>query len=185
MPEYERDIRRLPPARLSPNDFRQIETALGPEYTPAQGGKISWDFFRSKRNNSSDSLTELLAEVENKPRVYDFRIVAEDEKTLMRISGDDDGCWIEYESSEDRVGDTLQKVRQIEGIFREHKRITNYLPNFAAVFRRPALDVGQPAFTVHLSRDDIIQGIITRWLSNMLTGSTGFLAGLILGWRFL
>lgn len=171
MPEYERDTRRLPAARLSPTEFRQIGRALR-VYDDDPNGRISWDFFRGKRNHSAETLEEVLSEVEDKKGINEFEIVAEDEASRITVAGDDDGCFLAYETAEPSLARTLEIVRNIQGIFDEHRRLTNRLPNWIAPWRRPALLVGQPTYTIHLSRDEIIQGIVTRWISNVLTALT-------------
>jgi len=184
MPEYEHAFRRLPPARLSSNEFREIESILGDEYR-VPDASVAWSFVKGRRTNSADSLDAVLAEIETKQGICEFEIAAENEHTSITITGDDDGCFIEYESSEAELGRTLQKVRAIEAIFREHKRITAYLPNFAAALRRPALDIGQPAITLHLSRDEIIQGVLTRWLATVFAAPISFALGVLTGWLVL
>jgi len=184
VPEYEHDFRRLLPARLSPSEFREIETILGDEYR-VPGASVTWSFARRRRTNSADNLDAVLAEIEDKRGISEFEIAAQDEHTSVTISGDDDGSFIAYESSEADLGRTLQKVRAIEAIFREHKRITAYMPNFTAALRRPALDVGEPAITLHLSRDEIIQGVLTRWLATVFAAPISFALGLLTGWLVL
>jgi hypothetical protein len=180
MPEYEHDFRRVAPARLSSSEFREIESILGDEYR-APNASVAWSFAKGRRTNSADSLDAVLAEIEAKRGICEFEIAAENEHTSITITGDDDGCFIAYESSQAELGRTLQKVRAIEAIFREHKRITAYLPNFAAALRRPALDIGEPAITLHLSRDEIIQGVLTRWLATVLTAPISFVLGFFIG----
>jgi hypothetical protein len=178
VPEYEHDEVRLSPARLSPNEFREIESALGAEYKDV----TTWDFYRGSRNHSSPNLDEVLSEMEGMPAPRSFKVNAEDDDSSITVYGDDDGCWLDYTCTKERTGSTREKVRIIKSIFRDHRRYSNYLPNWPPAFRRPTLDIGE-RFTVQLSRDEIIQGIITRSVSNGLTALVAFGLGLLAGWR--
>lgn len=172
------------PLACRPTSSERFDSILGHEYR-GEDASLSWDFYRRERSNSSEELEQVLGEVQDKRGIRHFEVVAEDEETRITLTGGDDGCRIDYEASERRLGDTLRKVRAIEGVFREHRRWTTYLPNWPAALRRPAIAVGQPTFTLRLSRDEIIQGVITRWISSLLTGMTSFGLGLVIGWRLL
>jgi hypothetical protein len=180
MPEYANDTIRLSPAHLAPADFRQIDAILGPEFH-GEDASLSWDFYRRNRNNSSANLDEVLEEVRDKKGVAQFKVTAENDEARITLTGDDDGCWLEFESSEAAHGNVLQKVHAISGLFRERKRVTAHLPNVQPWMRRPKLAVGQPSLTIMLSRDEIIQGVITRWLAMVLGLPLSFLGGLITG----
>jgi hypothetical protein len=181
MAEYGHGSRRLPPARLSPIEFHEIDSILGDEYKN-EDASLSWDFYRRDRSNSSENLEEVLREVEDKKGIHYFEVVAEDAQTRITISAGDDGCQIDYEAPEAHLGKVLGKVRAIEAIFREHRRWTAHLPNWPAALRRPALNVGQPAFTIRLSRDEIIQGVLTRWLAMVFGLPVAFGFGVFTGW---
>jgi len=178
--EYVHGSRRLPAAHLTPAEFRLIDTVLGAEYrTP--DATVTWEFFRGKgqRTNSSEDLNEILNEVADKKGIYSFRVYAEDERTSIEIKGGPPGTQLTYDAAEDLLARTLDKVHRIKGIFRENGRaIVGKIPTVS----RPKLSVGQPIWTIKVSRDEIIQAVVTRWLITILTAPVSFAFGLMLGW---
>lgn len=178
MPKYEHRTRILPPARLSAADFKAIEQSLGAEFSSS----TTWSFWdHQSLNITNKSLDDLLDEVSDVVGLTDFEIDAESPDASITISAGEAGCILEYDTSHALGVEIAAKARAIEGIFRDRKRFTAYLPNFPSAFRRPAIELGLPRRGINVSRDEIIQGILTRWLSALLTAPITFGIGVLVG----
>jgi len=123
---------------------------------------------------------ELSLEIEDKESDIEFALWVESDRSYLL-----------YECKRSEEGDLEDLANTIQGLFLKNKRWTSHIPNLIAhprrLFRSPKFTFGQhrPSVWTNLSWQTIIEGVITRWLSNVLTGLTGFLIGLALGWRFL
>ena len=185
MPKFESRTRFLPPARLSRTEFKAIEEAIGPEFP----GSREWNFWSGHTNITNTSLEEILDEVKDIRHLTDFEFAVKSPDADITLSAGSEGCILEYECSQALLGTISAKVRTIEGIFRDNRRRTAYIPRpitslplVKHIAAGPSFQVGAPGFQLTLDWNVIWQNVVTNWLSHFGTALISVVLGIILGW---
>lgn len=177
--------RILPAVRLSVDELKAIEQALGVEFSES----TEWNFWASHTAVSNKDLDAALEEAQDVRGLTDFEIIADSPDASITISGGTDGCFLEYQHSYALRANVTAKARAIEGIFRGSRRRTAYVPSpvtalpvIKGACRSPAIKIGAPGFRLEIEWSKVAQTVITNWLSHLGTALIAFGIGLAVGW---
>src|SRR5437870_474417 len=180
MTKFEHRQRILPPARLTSTELRAIQDALGADFKDA----TEWTFWSGHTEISEKSLDVLLDELKDIKGLSDFEMSADIPDARVYISAGADGCLLEYASSHALEGQIATKARAIEGIFRDNKRRTAYiprplvsLPGIKRLALSPAIKVGQARMDIHIEWNQVATKLIADWLSYVGTAAVSFALG--------
>jgi hypothetical protein len=184
MPKFEHRTRYLPPANLSAAEFKAIEDALGNEFN----GVTQWTFWSGNTTISDMSLDDLLDELKEVAGLSDFEINGDIGDASLTITAGEDGCILEFDTSHALSGKMAARARAIEGIFRDNKRRSAYIPRPVAsipgikkLALSPAIHVGKRRFRLQIAWDEVATKVITNWLSYIGTAGLSFLLGVAVG----
>jgi hypothetical protein len=181
LPKYAFKRIALVPPVVTAEELRAIETALGVEFA----NHIQWNFWSSDTNVNAEDVSVLLEDASTVRGLSDFEIVADNGDSTITLSGGATGCWAEYEARPDLEHPTRIKVRAIEGVFRDRRRRTGFLPRplcaapgLNKLALSPAIKIGKPGFQLRPDWNEIFN----KSAINIVSYAATFGVGLLIGW---
>lgn len=185
MPHFKFKRRALDAPRITATGLAAVEHALGTDFA----FKTQWNFWSSDTNVNAPDLATLLEDAKSVKGLSDFEIVADASECSITVSGGATGCYVEYEAAPQLEMQVVEKVHAIEGVFRQNRRRTAYLPRplcaapgVNKLLLSPAIKIGAPG-SVQIKPDwnDIFNKSAVNIISYAATLLIGFGFGLVAG----
>lgn len=174
MPRTEQHYIKLPPAKLSSKQLQEIDEALPSHFK----GALSWIVGAGNIRVEEDELGNLIQTIQTTQGITEFQLWVEMGTITLELTCEEEGSYLRYSCSPDKLRELHGLARNIEGIFREH-RLRGWRIPFST---KLILELGQqPMPRLKLSSSRIWENVIANRLSYLSILMISLVVGFLIG----